>query len=237
MLETLPPLNDIFKKHAAAYMAGDVLFLVDGSGGMPDAFGRNTTPNAIVAALEAAKEFNTRDGIRTRAVFWSDERPPVELNLQETPDQWMRKLPAGPSMLLPALKWVEASYAPDAPLHVIVVSDGGVQDQRDDMAAAVLRLSQRKNTYADCIVAFEPSRGGVLQSFPIDDPFNLLAFDLHEKFQPPRHVVSPAMLQEALQEIIAARMEPEARAAALDHALQGGTQSAVKPMAPVRWKK
>jgi len=237
MLETLPPLNETFKRHAAAYMAGEVLFLVDGSGGMPDAFGRETKPNAIIATLDAAHEFKTRDGIRARAAFWSDERPPNEVNLQDTPEQWMRQMPAGPSLMLPALKWVEANFSPDAPLHIIVVSDGGVPDDRDEMAAAVLRLSQRKNTFADCVIAFSPSRGGVLQSFPLDDPFNLLAFDLREKFQPPRHVVNPAMLQQALQEIIMARMEPQALVAALDQAMQEGTTAPVKAMSPIRWKK
>jgi len=228
------PLNEVFKRHAASYMRGDTVFFIDGSGGIPEIFKEPGGENVITGTLHAAAAYQRCEGLNARGFYWTDERQPHPLDLAAGPMQWMRQFPNAQSLLLPALRWLEAQYAEAEPLHIIIVSDGLIADDVAQATKDFRRLLARDKTFVDAVIAHSP---GAVGTTPLEEALNMQVFDMPEKALPVARTTTMGGLRATLHDIIEARMAPEALRGALSETLHQGTAKPLSPMATIRWKK
>lgn len=133
MLKDLPTINMHFHRHAQRYQRCDIVFLIDGSINMENAFASGPG-DAALAAIESAIVLHEKLGNRTRAFFYGKPEGPTEIDLAEAAQvaNPQQLAPLGKdTALAPAFEALRKEYpdaSPEKPLHVIVVTSGRNND-------------------------------------------------------------------------------------------------------------
>lgn len=226
-----------FKARAESYRDGQTIFLIDGSGSMPAAYGGQ---NAINTAVTYAKQVKEELNPAASAFFFGPQGAiggiPIDLDSGEDP---MRRFPASDGNLMPAFDAIAAGYADgriNKKLHLVIVSDGGISELFDrskteeTRAKLVAFLRKNPDVMLDIIVP-----GGQFAEFgvfvksllPADDP------------QAPR--LYEAVNAEELPCVMAKALNTRTGAQAVfDNAVQEareGVQQSVKVRTPLKLKK
>lgn len=124
-----------FTAQAENYRRGQTLFLIDGSGSMPMAYGAGGNP--VVTAVSYAAEVKKQLNPAALAFFFSDSDPErsmvhIDLVSGENP---MQRFPGGGSFFIPAFDHLADTYMRgqlDKNLHLVIVSDGGIAEMNKD---------------------------------------------------------------------------------------------------------
>jgi len=245
MIHEFPPLNEAFARHAKSYLGGNVLYFIDGSGGITMAYGNNVNPNPVVCTLESALAVEDKLKIKTSAMFWGEPSGPLPINMKGSEGTWMRQIPNGQTLLNPGLDWLEERIRTghlERPLHIIMVSDGIINDDPNSSMEIIDRLRRIDGIVIDIAI----TEATIREEHNTRAPLSALAAALnrmHDAFPVGiAHVDGPDKLKNTLRDFIDSRMAPEGKlginsemcfAATLE-----GVTKPVKPMATLtRWKK
>ncbi|HYD17960.1 MAG TPA: hypothetical protein VEF76_05745, partial [Patescibacteria group bacterium] len=138
-MQNIPDINEHFHAHATKYQGGSIVFLVEQSSPMVNAFSANGLAyEAIIASAAHVRNINPR----TRALFFGSEDGLREIDIN-SPDIPVELSPKSDPKVIPALKTLEREYAmctSEAPLHVIMVSAGGLGDRYADSMNTLIDL-------------------------------------------------------------------------------------------------
>lgn len=118
-------ITPAFQRAKERYADGELVLLIDGSGGMPAAYNEGKS-NAFVISVEYAIEAkNVTPGRVSAHVFGETKAlPPLPLDGKEDP---MRYCPCGPSYFTPAFDAFAKAYEDGKigkPAHIVIISDG-----------------------------------------------------------------------------------------------------------------
>lgn len=125
-------LRAAFTAQVENYRRGQTVFLIDGSGSMPAAYGmggENPVVTAVAYAARVKKQLNPA----AAAFFFSDsdeKRAIVPIDLENGEDPLLR-FPCGGSFFVPAFNNITGAYAQgafDKNMHLVIVSDGGISE-------------------------------------------------------------------------------------------------------------
>jgi hypothetical protein len=146
MVDTDKTLTAAFAAKAENYRDGQTIFLIDGSGSMPMAYGGEANP--VVTAVGYAAEVKQKINPAAEAFFFSMDRPDARPIPLDDTENALRYFPGGPGFLLPMLKAVLAACengSGSGRLHLVIVSDGEISDidKRDEVRDTLLALINR----------------------------------------------------------------------------------------------
>lgn len=149
-----------FTAQAESYRNGQTIFLIDGSGSMPAAYGGGENPvnTAVSYAIDVKNNLNPA----ALAFFFSEERRDMVPILLEAGEDPMRRFPQGPGYLLPALEGVKAgtTKADMRKLHLVIVSDGEISEYQPEEQARVRDMLEHFLAAGSTIDVIMPGRGG-----------------------------------------------------------------------------
>lgn len=156
MIDNDKDIRAEFTALAERYRNGQTVFLIDGSGSMPTAYGAGENP--IMTAVSYATQVKRQLNPAAQAFFFgeSDKKRaaiPIDLDSGENP---MRRFPAGPSNFIPAFDIIaDAHFMGNIlnRLHLVVVSDGGIAEMNNETRDKLKGLLERNPTvFLDVIV-------------------------------------------------------------------------------------
>lgn len=143
-LKNLPDVNLHFHEAATRYQGGDILVMIEQSRAMVDAFGVSGV--AFSKAVGSAAFLRTINP-RTRAVFFGGDYGLHDIDLDNP--KILDELPAKSAPNIPvAMKAVAEQYPhanPCNPLHIIMISAGGLGSPYMDSMNAILDVLRREN--------------------------------------------------------------------------------------------
>lgn len=142
-------INNDFKRVTERYADGELVFLIDGSGGMPAAYNDGKS-NAFVISVEYATQAKALSANRVSAHVFGENvaLPPLPLDGREDP---MRYCPCGPSYFTPAFDAVTKAYEDGLirkPAHFVIISDGVIYVTPEE------EKQSPKRTIQDALVNF-----------------------------------------------------------------------------------
>ena len=134
-------ISTSFKRAQERYADGELVLLIDGSGGMPHAFKGEGNP--FVIAVEYATEARALSPDRVTALVFGEDAdnlpPPLPLDGRDP----MSFFPGGPSYFLPAFQYfVKAcnNGLIKSPAHLVIVSDGDIYESMPESRAATTTM-------------------------------------------------------------------------------------------------
>jgi hypothetical protein len=160
-LKNLPDVNMHFHHAATRYQGGDILIMFEQSQPLVDAFG--VTGVALDNAIASAAHLRTINP-RTRAVFYGTEHGITDIDLDNPKLDVFLAAKSAPD--IPATMRAIAEQYPCAnpcnPLHVIMISGGGVGKNYSEAAESMLALMNREGTQVMMDFILIPSTGQTL---------------------------------------------------------------------------
>ncbi len=245
MIDDFPKLNEDFTRNAIDYRGGNLLLMVDGSGGMTVAYGASVNPDPVICTLASGLSVQAQTGVNVFATYWGETKGGVDIDLKGNEDGWRRQMPNGQTLLLPALEQLVSRLGAldkNMPLHIIFVSDGILSDGDPNATMEKLDAVRKIPGIAIDIVITEKE----IHTAPHDRaPLAAMAHTLNlaeEGFAiGVAHANGPDMLQAAIRDFVEARMKPEferhLNTVATMQATMNGLQHAIRPLKPpTKWK-
>ena len=152
-------INGDFKRATESYADGELVLLIDGSGGMPFAFG-NQGPNPFVIAVEYGVQAKALSTNQVSAFTFSDPEkahPPIPLDGKEPAEKYF---PQGASCFMPAFDDIVERYEAGNirhPAHIVIVSDGEIsesngRDRQDVLQKMLQFLRDHREVMLDVII-------------------------------------------------------------------------------------
>ncbi len=244
MIDDFPELNKDFTRNAKDYLAGNLLFMVDGSGGMTAAYG-NVNPDPVVCTLSSALSIQARTGANVSAKFWGEEKGAVDIDLRQNEESWRRQMPNGQTLLKPAVKELVTRLTGrklPSPLHIIFVSDGVFTDGDPNAAMEQVDLLRKiPGVVIDVVITEKEIRTAPHERAGLAAMAHTLSREEQGFDIGVAHASGPEMLQNAIRDFIEARMQPEVmqrrHTAATVEATKTGLEHAIRPLKPpTKWK-
>lgn len=189
-------LTEDFARTAERYAKGEMVMLIDGSGSMPAAFGRDGG-NPVSVAVGAGREAHAKRLTKVTMFFFGhDDSPGVPISNDPVYDP-MRGFPGGPGYLLSSIALVSAKIDAGevrAPLHLVIVSDGEISDGRDAARTAFAQfLEKHPDVMLDVLIpsALPSEFGRMISSLPAgQNPVRVVEVDSAENL---RHAIADAI--------------------------------------------
>lgn len=135
--------KDDFRRAQERYEGGELVMLIDGSGGMPLAFKDMSGQNPFVIAVEYAVEAKALTASTVSAWVFGEQQPiPLLLdNLEKA----VGHFPGGMSYFMPTFDAVAAAYEKGQigkPAQIVVVSDGDISEANLQWREAVEKMTR-----------------------------------------------------------------------------------------------
>jgi hypothetical protein len=127
-------INGDWKRATETYKGGELVMLIDGSGGMPFAFGNVEEGNPFAISVEYAVEAKALSSNHVSAFAFGEPDRIFEIPLDGKEESY-KYFPGGASYFMPTFDEVVRRYeAGDLrqPAHIVVVSDGDISEATED---------------------------------------------------------------------------------------------------------
>ena len=219
-----------FTRAQERYADGELVLMIDGSGGMPHAFRSNEKDqNPFVVAVDFAKEAKLSAPANVSAYVFGEPEGPFRLPLDEIDDP-LKHMPCGSSRFLPAFEEIEGAYRSGAiknPAHIVIVSDGDIYETgRDDFENTVKKLTDFLREYPETMFDVIIPRAEK-EKTPLVEMMQLIARNLDDK--PPRiyEVDDVTKLRKTIADVINERTDAVKK---FEDTVRTGTENSVKTM-------
>ena len=223
-----PDMTGNFRRATGRDAKGNLVLLIDGSGGM-DATFHGGKSHPFVEAVVFAREAYAAAPDSVLALAFGEENLPVPIHL-DTDEPPLKFFPRGYSYFMPTFDFFARAYEAgdiDGPAHIVVVSDGDINEKRDETVKRLASfLKSHPEVKLDVII---PEKMSCLVDFMRD-----IAAEVPENMPRLFTVANADHLKDALTKIAGGETEE------LDRILlsaKQGTDKKVTLMSTLRFRK